>query len=222
VIDLDQANWSFSPSRTRYLIVGPFLAIEAVFFLTLLAGIAGGMADGVQSGVVLAIISLVFGAVIVSLCAFFTSYALNAATLRALFDQNNINIKTGYQSIVIPLSSVVKICYLDTFPQAGRGWMYIIIYTDRDIYTITNMMYFDKEFAQIRAHLRAWLKEIGKDGLVYEDSVTKITLLRNKKLPPFIYRGMWRSMLGYGFVLAVITYLCVITGVRPAVWVGRL
>lgn len=142
---------------------------------------------------------------VVLLCAFFTSYVRNASTLSVSLDGDHCDIKTGSGKAVIRISDVSKICFLDTL----RGWKYIIFYTEHKSFCITNMLFSDKEFMNIRSMMSDWLSAIGKADLIYSDSVTKVGLTRNKKLPPYIYEGIWGCVFAYCCIFVMLIVVCI-------------
>ncbi len=198
----------FSPSRARYWIVGTFLFMEGLFFFVLLLFLSSIIAAGIHtrglSGNEIGLITL--GVVVVLLCAIFTSYVRNASTLSISLDGDHCDIKTGSEKAVILITDIKTICFLDTL----RGWKYIIIYTEHKSFCITNMMFSDTEFMNVRSNMSGWLSSIGKGALIYTDSVTEVALTRNKKLPPYIYNGIWSCVFIYSCIFVILVVVCLI------------
>lgn len=212
--DLGGDRLSFGPSRRRYWIVGPFVTIEGLFILWFLALVASTLANAIRAyGFGLdVVVAIIIGATFVWIGAFVTSYVRNAATLSLVIDRDTVRLRTGAAAMSVPTPDIDKICFLDTL----KGWMYIIIYSGGNTYTMSNMMFFDKEFTEIRDDISAFFKKIGRPDVVYSDSVTSVGWTRNRKLPPFIYAGIWKCILAYVLLLMAMTAAWAWLGVRPA------
>ena len=212
--DLGAGELSFRPSRARYWIVGPILTIGGLFFLALLAFSASLIADGFH-GVSIgggAIFPIVMGAGVVWTCAVFTSYMRNAAAVTILIDEHNINIKTWNDDSAIKISDIEIIYFLNSV----RGWMYIAFYTESRPYAVSNLMYFDNQFEDMKSRVSNHFARIGKADLICSGEVSRLGIARNKKLPPFIYSGIWKCISAYSLILIAITVSCLVTGFRPA------
>jgi hypothetical protein len=215
--ELDAGGLRFHPSPARYWIVGSFVTFYGAVCLVMLAFFGSVVAAVIHAARInsMGICALALcTALVLWACAVLASYARNAAALNVTLDKDLVSITTGNGAAVVSIADITKICFLDTL----RGWMYIVIYTNTGYHVISNMMYSDKEFQNIRAQFSAWFSGIGKPDLIYIDGVTSVGLTRNKKLPPFIYIGLWKPALVYALILTVVIAFCLFTGFwRPIV-----
>jgi hypothetical protein len=209
--DLRAEALRFHPTLTRYLIIGAFFAGELLFCSGLLIASAFFIADAVRNGRFGSqlIFSFVMGMAIVCLSSFLICYASNAASLEVLFDRENMEVRTGRQNFKINISEIGKISFVST----QRGWMYIFV-TCTDSFVITNLMYFDYEFAKMKESLVGLLSDLGKRELAENVDIYANGTTLSKNLRTFFYSGIWYYILLFTFLIATFTAFLIVSGLH--------
>ena len=136
-------------------------------------------------------------------CSFVTAYFVGAASFYVRLDDDDITFRTGFEHRSLRAADIIEIRFLDSL----RGWTYIVLRSASGEYTLTNLLWYDKSFAQLQDRIRAWRSARAfrfpvTTGDTYSNLTAREFWFGGRRLPRFYQSKMPLVMAGYGLGFA--------------------